>query len=156
MADFTGKPLSDKEIRDLIIRGSLADFNRGQCYQKTEIPAETPPPPPSEGNTTETETRSLTTSRWGGTQYNIQSSNQIQKPNVIATPSPTLKCMCPCPYSMDNKNQECGSNSAYFHYPAQYKPKCYVEDIKDWEVTDFRLKNEIRTPDESETKPAPR
>lgn len=141
-ANYYGKTFSDDEIREFIIKGDITEFNRGICYQKFPIDPETPPP--QEGSRNKTESRSATRGPFGDPQYNMQSTRQIQKPLTPAHTGPIYKCICPCPYSADSRGQTCGTNSAYFQYPDKQKPKCYREDVQDWEVNDYRSKYEIR------------
>ena len=142
-AGFEGKPLSDNEIRQLIIKGSLSDFENGMCYQKIEVNKETPKPSaPDSGTTTNTIHRSFNSGTFWPS-YGLDITNSTQERIPPEDIAPTLKCPCPCPYSTNDKNQECGQSSAYYQYPIQHRPKCYPEDIKDWEVNDFRSSHEI-------------
>jgi hypothetical protein len=46
---------------------------------------------------------------------------------------------CRCPFdTLKENNRECGDNSAYFQKPAEEKPKCYPEDVQQYEVNDYR------------------
>lgn len=56
------------------------------------------------------------------------------------------KFSCPCPYSRDSNGNDCGQNSAYFKALDEEKPKCYPEDLRNYEVNDFRSEHDIPKP----------
>lgn len=151
LADYTGKAMTDKEIKDLIIKGDISNFDRGACYRKTPVYIEAPINPPDNGSTTRTDKEIISTGTFIPV-YTIEATDQVQtKNNPVVNPDRIFKCQCPCPYSLNGKNQECGASSAYFQYPEQYKPKCYPEDVNDWEVNDFRNNREISAPQKRES-----
>jgi hypothetical protein len=138
-ADYDGKVLSDAEIRKFIIQGDLNQFNRGACYKRTLVPVDPPLPPADVGD--DTNTGKLTLGNYRRWNYEIDQEAKRKVP--IPKPSPIYRCQCPCPYSRNSRNEECGVESAYFQYPGEKKPKCYPEDVQDWEVDDFRNLHEI-------------
>lgn len=141
-ADYVGKPMSDDDIRKFIIQGALNDFTQGQCFKKTLVPTETPQPQIDLGDDTNTGTLTLGNySRW---TYEMQQA--AKRKLLTPKPTPIYRCQCPCPYSRNSQGDSCGTNSAYFNYPEEHRPKCYPEDIQAWEVDDFRSLHEIPTP----------
>lgn len=121
LASSAMKPMSDEEIRDLIVQGSIKDYEEGtNCAAAQQVRKEEPV------RSTEGETAGANTS----------------EDTTVANP---YVCECACPYSKDLKGNKCGHNSAYFS-DASTKPKCYREDVQDWEVNDFRSEKGIPDP----------
>lgn len=138
-ADYTGKAMSNDEIRDIMIQGDNNDFEKGHCYKKTLVTPATVMAPSTPSVTTQSKKFSYNARQ--GFSFDMQTQDQ-QKTAPIKS-EPVYQCQCPCPYSQNNKNEPCGESSAYFLYPEEYRPKCYREDIQEWEVTDFRSEHEI-------------
>lgn len=107
------KPMSDEEVRDLIVQGSIKDYEEGtNCPNDFQVRKREP----------------IRT-----TEGSVSESTTSENPFV---------CECACPYSKDIKGNKCGQNSAYF----SGLTKCYREDVKDYEVSDFRSENGIPDP----------
>ena len=141
-ADYTSKPMSDDEIKRMIIQGIINNFNNGVCYQKTLVPTDPPLPPTDVGDDTNTGRLKL------GNYYSwsYEMGQEAKRKLPTPKPKPIYRCECPCPYSRNNQSEPCGESSAYFSYPEDQRPRCYPEDIQTWEVSDFRNLHEIPTP----------
>lgn len=135
------KPMKDDEIKKLIVQGSLLDYDSNCTRDYLYYPPRQDIKPDSVSKQT---TREFQYGRnWG--MKDIQSETQTQSTNV----PPVLPiCICPCPYSRDPSSKECGQESAYFdtNLREDDKPKCYPEDVKTYEVNDFRSDHGIPLP----------
>jgi hypothetical protein len=120
------KPMSDEEVRDLIVQGSIKDFEEGtRCSPDFQVRKKEP--------------RRYTEGQAAGATTDEES--KVENPFV---------CECACPFSKDLKGNTCGNKSAYF-LDSTNKPKCYREDVKDYEVNDFR--SEYGVPDPNKPHP---
>lgn len=69
--------------------------------------------------------------------------NEIRRLIIDGTISQYEIYSCPCPYSRDENAKICGDNSLYIKTTTSSKPKCYEQDIKDYEVENYRSQKGI-------------
>lgn len=63
---------------------------------------------------------------------------EVKKVIIDGTLSTYQTGACPCPYSYNKDGYACGKNSIYIQNMDANKPKCYNEDIQEYEVKHYQ------------------
>ncbi len=174
---FAMKAMTNDEIRQEIMKGTLKDYESGACPAEFVMKPDSPvqiseSSGQSAGASTQNSSKSgtresmLGVNSWfnsgpafsiGGAigQTSEESSSTLRSRSGSQSESKSYTeypgtCTCPCPYSKDLKGKECGDASVYFQYPdgSPNKIPCYLSDIQDWQITEYRQHYGIASPED--------
>lgn len=157
-------PMTDDEIRKMLVEGEINKYERGQCprefLQRLDAPETVSAQRGSSQateSTSESKVREQESSRlfgpgttfFGRQQYEFgtQSAERetgTQSGSTSESRSKTInpaQCVCPCPFSRDLQGKNCGSNSAYVRTNGDNI--CYPDDIPTWVIDEYRIQHDI-------------